>query len=149
MPIRTSARTPPAMRVLMCCFMVRPPRGHKERRPNRRPPPWRRQPPRKPLPLAWPQVDFIEPSGLTSLQLSPAAQRHEHPTRGSAERADDFAVSVLRERLQRLRAHEAEAPELQYETGHDGVVRCLAGSDKVELAHHHVKLLHFATHGGK
>jgi hypothetical protein len=63
-------------------------------------------------PCRWPQVDFIEPSGLTSLQLSPAAQRHEHPTRGSAERADDFAVSVLRERLQRLRAHEAEAPEL-------------------------------------
>jgi hypothetical protein len=29
-------------------------------------------------------------------------------------------------RLQRLRAHEAEAPELQHVTGHDGVVRSLA-----------------------
>src|ERR1700729_1045693 len=62
--------------------------------------------------------------------------------RGSAERADDFAVSGLRKRLQRFRAHEAEAPELQDVTGHDGVVRGLADSDKVELAHHHVKLLY-------
>src|SRR5208282_1972847 len=69
--------------------------------------------------------------------------------RGSAERADDFAVSGLRERLQRFRAHEAEAPELQDVTGHDGVVRRLADSDKVELAHHHIKLLHLAAHLGK
>jgi hypothetical protein len=58
--------------------------------------------------------------------------------RGSAERVDDFAVNGLRERLQRLRAHEAEAPELEDVTGHDGVVWRLADSDKVELAHRHV-----------
>src|SRR5580693_10416025 len=69
--------------------------------------------------------------------------------RGSAERADDFAVSSLRKRLQRLCAHEAEAPELQDVTCHDGVVGRLADSDKVELAHHHVKLLHLAAHVGK
>src|SRR6202042_644249 len=69
--------------------------------------------------------------------------------RSSAERADYFAVSGLRERLQRFRAHEAEAPELQDVTGHNGVVRRLADSDKVELAHHHVKLLHLAAHVGK
>src|SRR5580700_9717518 len=74
----------------------------------------------------------------------PHSARHD-----SAERPDDFAVSGLRERLQRLRAHEAEAPELQDVTGHDGVVRRLANSDKVELAHHHVKLLHLAAHVGK
>ena len=58
----------------------------------------------------------------------------DHPQRtdryGSAERADDFAVSGLRERLQRLRAHEAEAPELKDVTGHDGVVRRLADCGK-------------------
>ena len=45
-----------------------------------------------------------------AVALAGTAQRHEHPTRGSAERADDFAVSGLRERLQRLRAHEARTP---------------------------------------
>src|SRR6516164_7439535 len=63
-----------------------------------------------------------------------------------AQRANDFAVSGLRECLQRLRAHEAKAPELQNIAGHDGIVRRLANSDKVAVAQHHVELLHLAAH---
>src|SRR3984957_14135116 len=63
-----------------------------------------------------------------------------------AQRANDFAVSGLRECLQGLRAHEAEAPELQNVASHHGVVRRLTDSDEVEVAHHHVELLHLAPH---
>src|SRR5580698_7649183 len=61
-----------------------------------------------------------------------------------AQRANDFAVSGLRECLQGLGAHEAKAPELQNIAGHHGVVRRPANSDEVEVAHHHVELLHLA-----
>jgi hypothetical protein len=96
-------------------------------------------------------TDRVVPS-FAVLGLTPTTQRRARRGSnrcGSAERADDFAVSGLRERLQRFRAHEAEAPELQDVTGHDGAVRRLADSDKVELAQHQVKLLHLAAHVGQ
>jgi hypothetical protein len=40
-----------------------------------------------------------------------------------AQRVNDFAVSGLWECLQRLRTHEAKAPELQNVSGHDGIIR--------------------------
>src|SRR4029077_17699778 len=63
-----------------------------------------------------------------------------------AQPANYFAVSGLRECLQGLRAHEAKAPELQNVAGHHGVVRRVTDSDEVEVAHHHVELLHLAPH---
>jgi hypothetical protein len=41
------------------------------------------------------------------------------------------------------------APKLQDVTGHDGAVWSLADSDKVEVAHHHIELLHLAAHVGE
>src|SRR5271169_842337 len=62
---------------------------------------------------------FDEPRDDAAVDL--AGQRMAVTTRrGLAERADDFSVSGLRERLQRLRAHKAEAPQLQDVTDHDG-----------------------------
>src|SRR5580700_9078702 len=63
-----------------------------------------------------------------------------------AQRANDFAVSGLRECLQGLDAHEAKTPELQNVAGHHCVVRRLANSDEVEVSHRHVELLHLAPH---
>jgi hypothetical protein len=41
------------------------------------------------------------------------------PRTGSAERADNFSVSGLRESLQRLRAYETEGANLQDEPRHN------------------------------
>ena len=91
-------------------------------------------------------------AGCTDIERTrqvPEATARLREQRGSGERADNFSVSGLWESLQCLRAYEAEAAELQDVTRHDGVVRSLANSNEVELAHHHVKLLHLAAHVGQ
>jgi hypothetical protein len=40
----------------------------------------------------------------------------------------------------------SQGPELQNVSGHDGIIRRFANSDKVEVAHDHVELLHLAAH---
>jgi hypothetical protein len=80
-------------------------------------------------------------TAMVSVHVLSETTARPREQRGSGERADNFSISGLRESLQCLRAYEAEGPELQDVTRHDGVVRSLADSNKVELAQHHVKLL--------
>jgi hypothetical protein len=71
-------------------------------------------------------------TAMVSVHVLSETTARPREQRGSGERADNFSISGLRESLQCLRAYEAEGPELQDVTRHDGVVRSLADSNEVD-----------------